>query len=241
VGLNAIVSLESTAGIQLLMYICAVGPVPLVSNAARVMITPSQLTIPPGGTSSVSVTFNPPTGLNPSNFPVYSGYIQATGSDNSILRSTYMGVAAKMKDMKVLDNTATYLGFKLPFLLDANKNPIPEGGSVTYTMNGTDVPSVVFRLVASPQLLRLSLIDIKTNVTTLANQARYLSRNTRPPSDSASYSAKISEFANGTAIPNGTFKLLIQALKITGNQTSPVDYDSWTSPSIIVKRAQGAP
>lgn len=43
-------------------------------------------------------------------------------------------------------------------------------------------------------------------------------------------------FANGTAIPNGSYKLLIRALKVTGDPKSQADYDSWMSPLITVAK-----
>lgn len=41
-------------------------------------------------------------------------------------------------------------------------------------------------------------------------------------------------FANGTAIPNGRYKILIRALKITGDPKKESDYDAWLSPVVIV-------
>jgi hypothetical protein len=238
-----------------------------------VTIFPPKLTVPAGLTLPVIVTFKPPTGLTASNFPVYSGYIKATGSDNSTLQSTYIGVAAKLKDMKVLDNT----------------NPVPEGGSATYTLNGTDTPLVLYRLVAGTPLLRVDLIDSKTNVTTntrrsvkveveerseivgpystlskrsiwdwlfpnkgstsggtfaavptvgVIYQEDYLSRNSAGATAATNgYSSiQVTAFANGTAIPDGSYKILLRALKITGNPKQEADYEVWTSPVVVVKR-----
>ena len=39
-------------------------------------------------------------------------------------------------------------------------------------------------------------------------------------------------FANGTKIPNGSFKVLFRALKVTGDPTKEEDYESWLSPVI---------
>lgn len=41
-------------------------------------------------------------------------------------------------------------------------------------------------------------------------------------------------FANGTAIPNGQYKILIRALKIAGDATNLASYESWLSPPIEV-------
>lgn len=41
-------------------------------------------------------------------------------------------------------------------------------------------------------------------------------------------------FANGTTIPNGSYKILLRALKVTGDTTNEADYESWLSPTIGV-------
>lgn len=42
------------------------------------------------------------------------------------------------------------------------------------------------------------------------------------------------QFANGTAIPNGQYRILIRALKITGDAKDN-DYESWLSPIIGIR------
>ncbi|CAE6439697.1 unnamed protein product [Rhizoctonia solani] len=267
------------------------GPVPLVNGAAAVKIIPNKVTVPPGSTASVCVTFKPPAGLDPTTFPVYSGYIKATGSDNTTLRSTYMGVAAKLKDAKIFDMTDAYFGVKLPIMTDSWGSYVPPDASATYTMKSGDTPSVFYRLVQGTPLLRLDLIDSKTNITsnqrrsriegkftrrckvysrpgstlpghsmwdwlfpndgkpcdgTFANvetlgvlyQEDYLSRNSlaQNPDVTDFNVIQVTEFANGTAIPDGSYKILVRALKITGNAQAEEDFEVWTSPTVVVKR-----
>ncbi|QRW22547.1 pyrolysin [Rhizoctonia solani] len=263
------------------------GPVPLVNSPATVTIVPNKIIIPGGLTLPVVVSIKPPTGLDAKTFPVYSGYIKAKGSDGSSLQSTYLGVAAPLKDAKVLDNTDSYFNVKLPLATDKDGNPI--SGPTTYTLNGTDSPLVLYRLVWGTPLLQIALVDAKANITT--NQRRsteisaelgvrslslphstinkrsiwswlfpwlnqgpgtfgkvpikgvlyqedYISRNSAgATADTNGYSAfQATQFANGTAIPDGSYKILLRALKITGNPTNEEDYEVWTSPVINVKR-----
>ena len=44
-------------------------------------------------------------------------------------------------------------------------------------------------------------------------------------------------FANGTKIPNGEYKILLRALKVTGNPANEADFESWLSPVIGVQVA----
>ncbi len=39
-------------------------------------------------------------------------------------------------------------------------------------------------------------------------------------------------FANGTTIPNGSYKFLLRALKVTGDPKQEEDFESWLSPII---------
>ncbi|CAE6539208.1 unnamed protein product [Rhizoctonia solani] len=268
------------------------GPIPLINSAASVAIVPNKVTVPAGWSLPVIVSFKPPTGLNATGFPVYSGFIKATGSDNTTLQSTYIGVAAKLKEAKVLDNTDAYFGAKLPLVTDNEGNPVPPTGSATYTLDGTNTPLVIYRTVQGTPLFRVDLIDSKTNVTT--NQRRfseievelsarsgvvtghhstlskrsiwdwlfpnkgqtsggtfaavktlgvlyqedYIPRNSLAgTADDNGYSSlQVTAFANGTAIPDGSYRILIRALKITGNPKKEEDYEVWTSPTVVVER-----
>ncbi|KAL4251463.1 Alkaline protease 1 [Abortiporus biennis] len=42
-------------------------------------------------------------------------------------------------------------------------------------------------------------------------------------------------FANGTTVPNGSYRLLLRALKVTGDPTNEADFESWLSPIIGVQ------
>ncbi|KAG8791007.1 hypothetical protein FRC12_010397 [Ceratobasidium sp. 428] len=279
------------------------GPVALLSTslpgstAASVTITPTEVTIQPGSTAQTVLSFTAPNQTEAKAFPVYSGMILATSSDGCpMLHSTYLGVAAALKDMKVVDNTDAYFGEKLPLVTDKNGDPI--NSTTTYSMQGNDTPAVLYRLVAGSPLIRMDLIDPGTNVTT--NQRRsvieareprrpkhtepyvhaskrgvwdwlipsgagvksktaavtpssfdqvptlgvldgqnYVPRNSAAPTaEDNGYSALVvDKFANGTAIPDGTYKILMRAQRIATDGSQEENYEVWTSPEIVIKRA----
>ncbi|KAH7338235.1 pyrolysin [Rhizoctonia solani] len=266
------------------------GPLELFNNSATVTINPIEVTIPPGSSASVNVTIEPPVNLNATQFPVYSGYIRATGLDNSTLQSTYIGVAARLKEMKVIDNTDTYFGnVQLPVLMDALGDPIPPNGSATFTLNLEDSPLCIIRLVAGSPLIRLDLVDTSVNLKThqypprykelthsvegpgphttplkpsgwewlFPNRVqstgtfgdmptlgvlylqRYIPRNSAAdtPAEGGYYVLPINQYANGTIISDGSYRVWLRALKITGDPDQEEDYESWTSPMFVVRRA----
>lgn len=244
-------------------------------NAASVTIFPSKVTVLPGSSVNVALTFTAPTGLDPKSFPIYSGFIQATGSDGSTLHSTYLGLAASLKSMRIIDTETNYQGARLPLITDKSNKPI--SAPTRFTMQDADVPLVVYRLVAGSPSVRLDLIDAHAELATTLKMHRprgdgdkarvrrtvwdwlfphagdsfsdvgtigvvyeedYLPRNT-PEATTALRgfnTFKVTSFANGTAIPDGSYKILLRALKIGGDAGREEDYEVWTSPEIDIWR-----
>ncbi|KAG8753417.1 hypothetical protein FRC11_007443, partial [Ceratobasidium sp. 423] len=242
------------------------GPVPHIDGAATVTTDPNRVTVLAGWALPIAVSIKAPTGLGVTKFPVYSGYIKDTGSDNTTLQSTYMGLAANLKDAK-------YFSMKIPVVTNSQRNPVPANGSATYTMNDLDTPVVLYRLVHGSPLVRFGLIDYRTNVTTnqrhsseagLAErtditagpysilskhspQDWFLAPRERPlvehlpqsrlstTEDGGYSSLQIETPANSTATPNGSYKILFHALKVTRGPTKQEDHEVWTSPTIVIK------
>ena len=44
-------------------------------------------------------------------------------------------------------------------------------------------------------------------------------------------------FQNGTRIPNGSYRFLLRALKITGDARKQEDYETWLSKPIVINAA----
>ncbi|KAB5590081.1 Minor extracellular protease vpr [Ceratobasidium theobromae] len=75
--------------------------------------------------------------------------------------------------------------------------------------------------------------DVKT--LGLLSQSEYV------PRDNSDFTPKshirrFKKFANGTEIPDGKYKILLWALRITGNPARKGDYETWESPAFVVKR-----
>ena len=101
--------------------------------------------MPPGQTQTVFATFTPPSGLDASLYPVYSGAIEITSSGSDVTHVSYLGLAASLKDKQVVDNTDTFLGFKLPAVLDGAQ--VVQTDPKNYTFVNGDFPSLLWRLV----------------------------------------------------------------------------------------------
>jgi len=244
------------------------GPVPLTNAAASVTIIPSTLTLLPGQTARVTATFRPPTGLDKTQFPVFSGFIKLTAPSETY-HVSYLGLAASLKDKEVIDNTDEFFGVPLPTILDSTGDV--QNGTTTYTFVGDDAPTLLFRLAFGTPTLRVDLVDPKIRFSpTIPLSARstgslgpfftfprphntgtfaqvkiigplgeldFIPRNDEDPTNGGTgFNALLFDptFANGTAIRNGSYRVLVRALRVTGDSTREEDYDSWLSPIIGV-------
>lgn len=124
----------------------ALGPVPLTKGAAGVKFSQSKVSVQPGQTTKVTVTFTQPKGVNAQQFPVYSGFITVS-SKSETLKVSYLGLAASLKTFPVLDNTDAVFGEQIPVLL--NSAGAPQLNATNYTMVNGDSPAIVYRYATS--------------------------------------------------------------------------------------------
>ncbi|KAG8979396.1 hypothetical protein FRC05_008381 [Tulasnella sp. 425] len=247
-------------------------PVPLDKTVATLTCNPSTIKVPANGKIPVRVTIKPPTGLDAKSFPVYSGFIRIA-SDMDDMKVSYLGVAASLKDMKVIDSGTSYFGVQTPVILDKDGN-IQEAPA-NYTLQGQDFPALLYRLTAGTPALHVDLVkanySLNSTKTTHSEkesqisrrgglgwfwdwlfgpldksgsfakvptvgqiaEAEFVSRNSNGDAANNGYSVialNPANFANGTAISNGSYKLLVRALKITGDPKKNEDYEQWLSP-----------
>jgi hypothetical protein len=120
----------------------------LVSTPSTVDILPSTFTVPPGASQKVVVSFTPPTGLDASRYPVYSGFVEVTSGSESY-HVSYIGLAASLKDHQIFDNTTTVVPIPSPSLL---KNGTILVQPTNFTFNDTDYPTIFWRFVVFPFL-----------------------------------------------------------------------------------------
>ncbi|KAJ7097194.1 subtilisin-like protease [Mycena belliarum] len=243
----------------------ALGPVPLSTQYATVKFNKGKFTLFPGQSQTVVATITPPTGVDATTFPVYSGFIFATSGTETV-HATYLGLAAALKNKQVIDNTDAIFGVALPVVLDTSG--AVQAAPTNYTFVGADAPVVLWRQAFGTAAFRLDLVPANTPLTGTLNKRApeisfasahkggsfakvpilgnlleidYLPRNDEAftdctmKADSLDNTVQLSNtFANGTVIPNGEYKVLLRALRVTGDPTNEADYESWLTPVIGV-------
>ncbi|KAK2464348.1 hypothetical protein APHAL10511_003805 [Amanita phalloides] len=236
------------------------GPVPLSTRYAHVTFSTTNFILNAGSTVKIEATITPPTGVDSTLFPVYSGFIEID-SGTERLHVTYLGLAASLKNKQVVDDTSTFFGFGLPAV--SKPNGQVQSGPTNYTFIHGNVPKLLFRLVFGTPLLRIDLVkhDIALNVTLNGHALEakvsdqtysssqgsaqvpilgkiaefdYVTRNTENLQNNgySVFALKAPKFANGTAIHKGSYRLLLRALRVTGNRQNEADYETWLSPII---------
>ncbi|KAK0462601.1 subtilisin-like protease [Desarmillaria tabescens] len=230
------------------------GPVPLSTDYATASFSHDSFTLQPQESIDITVTISPPSGVDASTFPVYGGFIQVI-SGSEIVHATYLGLAASLYDKQVIDDTDFFFGVDLPVILDADGSV--QTNPTNYTFSTSDYPSLLFRLAFGSSTVLIDLVTadatlerrdeptltfIKGSLAALAApdvvgsiaELDYYPRN--DDSDNPYYLLDLTTptFANGTTIPNGSYKLLLRALKVTGDPSVASDYESWLSPIIGV-------
>lgn len=205
----------------------------------------SPFTIPAGGRQIIHVNCTPPATLDSTRLPVYSGYVVINGSDSSALSLPYMGVAGSMKAATVLDPEATYLtgsevinatavGAGRTFYLP----PAGASNDTTFQSNSTEYPRFQFALAMGSALIRLEVSPVGeapagTNVTqslgittigdVFGTPMTYYPRMAPGSVINADWDGRL---ATGAYAPEGSYKLVLRALKILGDRDNADDYEA---------------
>jgi len=129
--------------------------VALTTSSLKVTFNQEKITVRPKSKGCIVVTFDKPA--NNRTLPVYSGWVTITASTGEVLSvvsncnhrsrliglilpvfQPYMGVAAAMKDVQIIDNSDFYFVFNTPVVLDWFGDPQSE--PTNYTFIGFDYP-----------------------------------------------------------------------------------------------------
>ncbi|KAL0072270.1 hypothetical protein AAF712_000032, partial [Marasmius tenuissimus] len=212
----------------------APGPVPLADASAEAALSTSSFSLGAGESQTITATFTPPTSLDAVNFPVYGGFIEVE-ADGETQHVSYLGLAASLKDKSILDRTNSWSSLiTLPAVLDPNT-----GGAQTepanYTMDPSSLaPLLLWRFAFGTPKSEVNLVDASngnsngTDIVGSLHSDEYFRRDFFILIQNVSISAGV--FANGSRIPDGTYRVNLRALKVTGDPTKEEDWDSWFSP-----------
>ncbi|KAF7321905.1 Subtilisin-like protease [Mycena kentingensis (nom. inval.)] len=212
-----------------------------VPGAATVLLSAKKVTVQPGETHHFIATFIPPTGQNTS-LPIYSGFIHIDSATESF-KVTYFGVAASLKDVRVLDTTDEFFGIPLPTVL--NLDGTVQSDPRNYTFLGRDFPFLLLRFAFGTAKLRIDLVDKDFELPSSGSYNKvktigplsgldYLPRSNSNPFSGYTALDFLGTYTNGTRIDDGQYRALLRVLKVLGSRNKEEDYEAWLSPQFGV-------
>lgn len=216
-----------------------VAPLEPADEGATLKFSESKISVGAGEEVLVDVTPSPPSGLDNSRLPVWSGYIAINGSDGTSLSLPYQGIAGSLHDATVLvGNDDAYI-FNSTDIIDGTLAPVP--GNTTFVIpppgSGANVyensfPAAGFVLAMGSPFARVYAKPAcgkgkKSEIE--GSPFRYLPRD----ANALPWNGML---ANGTAAPAGKYKFVMEALHIFGDSEDEDDlWDTATTPAFTIK------
>jgi len=203
-----------------------------LTGFATVAFGASTVTVPAGGTATVTVTITA-DGTLPER-SLYGGYLVFTPQGGGItLRVPYGGFKGDYQAIQVLTPTAA--GF--PWLAKlTGGNYVNQTGGATYTLQGNDIPFFLLHLNHPSRRLRMDVLDAATGKDWhQADNEQYLPRNTTSTGFFAfAWDGQTTAGNKTYTVPNGSYVIKLTIEKALGDST--LDVETWTSPVITVAR-----
>ncbi|KAH7323272.1 peptidase S8/S53 domain-containing protein [Stachybotrys elegans] len=219
-----------------------------VTNYAQLSFSPPVAIIPAGQSATIQVSATAPEGLNESRIPIYNGYVTINGTNGDALTIPYLGVASNMKDAVILDteNGENYLfsSTSTDSISSGHIYHLPTPDHYDEDGNYT-IPWFNLRLSMGSKLVR---VDVKptngtSNTTEIGSHhilgslsnfpKRFQPRNPVGPSTITWYG----DLSDGSFVPEGSYSLLVRALKIFGDEEKEEDWDVVETPRFQIQYA----
>jgi subtilisin family serine protease len=203
------------------------------SNAVVAFSAPS-VTVPAGGSVTVTATINPATG------PVggqYGGYIVFTPQGGGQLyRVPFAGYIGDYQAKQVL----TSGGYGMPWLsvlYSGSYYQVTDPTDWTFTMQGSDIPFFLVHLDHQSRLFRMEIFSQNGKAWHRAYNEEYLPRNS---TSTGFFAFPFDGYTlNGNKVnmvPDGTYYAVISVLKANGDASNPAHWETWTSPMFVIDR-----
>jgi minor extracellular serine protease Vpr len=208
----------------------------LFASFARVTFSQPTVTVGGDETALVGVRITPPGPSSPAR--LFGGYITLTPSDGGpVLRVPYAGYNGDYQAIQALTPTPN----KFPWLAKVvGPNLVNQPTGAAFTMQGDDVPFILFHLNHQVAEFKLEVFDVATGRSVhFADDERFVGRNSSATAFFAiTWDGTTFKRPNGKtkAVPNGTYQIDLSILKALGDPANPAHFEHWLSPNITIAR-----
>ncbi|KAF6786177.1 subtilisin-like serine protease pr1c [Colletotrichum sojae] len=206
-------------------------PNPTVDEWAELAFSADTITVGPGSLVEVEIAVTQPQTVNAEQLPVYSGFITLEANNSESHSLPYMGVAGNLKDVPVFlqgPEYGTFLGY-------AN-NPTPPNTTFTIprpgsSSGGGSFPSMLANLLFGSQVVRADVVALTDAGLPTTNffgveSVGFLPGFPEPWVIRRGYRLAFGgQLADGTVVPEGTYKIVFSALRVFGDPEVEGDWD----------------
>ncbi|KAF9428836.1 hypothetical protein BGZ94_000843 [Podila epigama] len=221
---------------------------------ADVNVDQENFTLEAGATHVITLRFTPPSDLDPESHWLYSGYVRIAptiDATRAAIQIPYVGMAGSYGTVDMLD---MYHGFPIVLGTGANGRlmPITDNQATgealkTYTMYGSDFPTILLKVSNPLRNLQVYLFDVHNQevIGVVPSDSEYIGRTdpVRVKFVSVPWYGRV-RIDNNTRpviVPDGVYSFIVVAPKpfSTDEGLSGGAHESWMSPKFSVKRRAG--
>jgi len=223
-----------------------------------------SVTVPAGGSATVgvTVTVDPledgmPTG------GLYGGYVQFLdhGTGDVVYSVPYVGFKGDYQSIVAIPNTPVIGKLRAPFLKGQQIYDAAPANEVWTLQSPDEIPNVLIHFDHQVRHLELQVVDAATGkpvhpVFSNVLERDFLARNGLRPPAGGPYNTdainddvtafpwdgtRMQDNGNGTpdhrkVVPDGSYKIVVKALKAGGDPKNPAHWETWTTPTITIDR-----
>ncbi len=227
----------------------------------QVVFSASSVVVPAGGTATVNVTITAdpsedgiPTG------GLYGGYLYLVdpATDEVAYSVPYTGFKGDYQSIVALPNAPIVGKLSVPFTNAPKIYTAAPAGEVWTLQNPGEIPNIVLHFNHQVRTLELEVVNAANGKPVHPVFNNYLERNflprnaTKPPAGGPYEGdenvlafpwdgTRMHDNGNGTAdhrkvVPDGSYKIVVKALKAGGTPGNPAHWETHTSPTITIDR-----
>jgi minor extracellular serine protease Vpr len=210
--------------------------------AATVSFAAPVVTVPAGGSATVTATITAPGDALIPQRGIYGGYIVLTPQGaGATVRVPFAGFKGDYQSTQVLTPTAN--GF--PWLAQASGTSYVNRNATgaTYTLVGNDVPYVLMHLDHLSRRIRLEAFDAVTGKSWhRVSDDEYVTRSSTPGGffafawDGTTFTGKGKNASQQYTVPNGRYVVKVSVLKALGDEANPAHWETFTTNTITIAR-----
>jgi hypothetical protein len=208
----------------------ALFPNPNVDDGATLTFDSDKLVVPAGGSADVNVHVVPPS-LNETLLPSFSGYIKLNGSNGDTLLLPYIGVLGSLYQTPTMLPGDAYLASTADMGTPLDANTTIEMPHPSLNQTGFHGPTPAIRLKTGTPQLRADVVALSAVELPTTEFFGYPSLGSVPTfprlwaSRGGFQGALLGRLADGTILPEGAYKIVVSALRVSGDEKEKADWD----------------